>query len=241
MEKIAIIGIACLFPGADTPKAFWNVLNGQRRTISTATDTQMGVNPHHFYDPNRIDPDKTYCLRGGYIGDYQFDGRGFRLPAEQLSGLGDPFKWALRVSADALADSGYAQHDSLLARTGVILGNLSFPTRSSNALFTDLYRLLLGKAFSDKFGANITLPPTPSEKSGIPNGLSSGYPSAMIAHALGLGGGHLALDAACASSLYAVGLAGYYLATGKADMMLAGAVSAADPLFVNMGFAHITG
>lgn len=241
MEKIAIIGIACLFPGADTPQAFWEVLNRQRRTISTATDVQMGVNPYHFYDPNRLDPDKTYCLRGGYIGDYQFDGRGFRLPPEKLLGLGDPFKWALRVSADALADSGYAQDDQRLARTGVILGNLSFPTRSSNALFTDLYRLLLGKALSDKFGATIALSPMPAKASAIANGLSSGYPSAIIAHALGLGAGHLALDAACASSLYAVGLAGYYLMSGKADMMLAGAVSAADPLFVNMGFAHITG
>ncbi len=241
MDKIAIIGIACLFPGADTPQAFWDVLNRQRRTISTATDVQMGVNPQHFYDPNHLDPDKTYCLRGGYIGNYHFDGRGFRLPADRLLGLGDPFKWALRVSADALADSGYAQNDQFLARTGVILGNLSFPTRSSNALFTDLYRLILGKAVSDKFGIPITLSPTPSEPADIANGLSPGYPSAIIAQALGLGAGHLALDAACASSLYAVGLAGYYLMTGKADMMLAGAVSAADPLFVNMGFAHITG
>ncbi|HRF97658.1 MAG TPA: beta-ketoacyl synthase N-terminal-like domain-containing protein, partial [Aggregatilineales bacterium] len=111
----------------------------------------------------------------------------------------------------------------------------------SNALFTDLYRQLLGKAFSDKLGASVSLSPTPSDKADIANGLSSGYPSAIIANALGLGAGFFALDAACASSLYAVGLAGHYLASHKADLMLAGAVSAADPLFVNMGFAHLNG
>src|SRR5690606_16695206 len=37
---------------------------------------------------------------------------------------------------------------------------------------------------------------------------------------------------------YALGLACAYLLAGKADLMLAGAVSAADPLFVNMGFTH---
>jgi len=241
MEKIAIIGIACLFPGANTPQAFWDVLHHHRRNIHTATSKQMGVDPNHFYDPAHIDPDKTYCLRGGYIGEYQFDGRGFRLSPDQLAGLGDPFKWALRVSADALADTPYANNAQVLARTGVILGNLSFPSRHSNTLFTDLYRGILSKAISDKFNTPVTLSPTPSEKADFANGLSSGYPSAVIATSLGLGAGHLALDAACASSLYAVGLAGYYLATHKADMMLAGAVNGADPLFVNMGFAHING
>ncbi|MCP4688084.1 MAG: PfaB family protein, partial [Desulfobacterales bacterium] len=41
----------------------------------------------------------------------------------------------------------------------------------------------------------------------------------------------------CASSLYAVKLACDYLLSHKTDMMLAGAVSAADPLFVNVGFS----
>ncbi len=52
-----------------------------------------------------------------------------------------------------------------------------------------------------------------------------------------MSGVHFSLDAACASSLYAVKLACDYLLSGKADMMLAGAVSAADPLFIHVGFS----
>jgi len=59
----------------------------------------------------------------------------------------------------------------------------------------------------------------------------------MIAKGLSLGGINFALDAACASSLYSVKLARDYLLSGKADLMLAGAVSCADPFFINMGFS----
>ena len=62
-------------------------------------------------------------------------------------------------------------------------------------------------------------------------------PAHLAAQALELGGPTLALDAACASSLYSVGLACHYLHAGKAELMLAGAVSAADPFFINMGFS----
>ena len=69
------------------------------------------------------------------------------------------------------------------------------------------------------------------------NALVAGYPAALLAKAAGLGGTHFSLDAACASSCYSVKLACDYLHTGKADMMLAGAVSGSDPMFVNMGFS----
>ncbi|MDP7622389.1 MAG: polyketide synthase, partial [SAR324 cluster bacterium] len=65
----------------------------------------------------------------------------------------------------------------------------------------------------------------------------SGLPAAVVSQALGLSARSLVLDAACASSLYAVALACNYLHSGKTDLMLAGAVSAADPFFVNMGFS----
>jgi 3-oxoacyl-(acyl-carrier-protein) synthase len=57
------------------------------------------------------------------------------------------------------------------------------------------------------------------------NGILSGYPSALISQALALSGVNFTLDAACASSLYAIKLACNYLLSGKADLMLAGAVS----------------
>src|SRR5258708_25622585 len=60
-----------------------------------------------------------------------------------------------------------------------------------------------------------------------------------MGRALGLGGGSFALDAACASSLYALKLAADELRAGRADAMLAGGVSRPDCLYTQMGFAQL--
>ncbi|MBR7839837.1 hypothetical protein KDL01_41755, partial [Actinospica durhamensis] len=65
-------------------------------------------------------------------------------------------------------------------------------------------------------------------------------PAGMCARALGFGAGSLALDAACASSLYALKLACDRLHDGSADLMLAGGVSAADPLLLQTGFCALS-
>jgi len=94
------------------------------------------------------------------------------------------------------------------------------------------------------------IPPIPPLPKGGAEGISAsgkgeapenlgiaGKPAALLAEALGLSGRSYALDAACASSLYSIGLACHTLWSERSDLMLAGAVSAADPFFVNMGFS----
>jgi len=242
MDKFAIVGIGCLFPGADGPDQFWQVLNTEQHTTSAATGAQLGVPAEVFYDPERARMDTSYFLHGGYIRDFAFDPNRYNLPADYLSQLDDSFHWSLYVARQALSNAGYSIQSDNMARTGVIMGNLSFPTKSSVQVYSGLYSALMQTALSDLLDEALTLPEPALTPEPLPeNAFSSGYPVAVLAHALGLGAGFTALDAACASSLYAVGLACKYLAMGKADMMLAGAVSAADPLFVNLGFAHLGG
>ena len=223
MDKFAIIGIACLFPGAQTPDQFWQNLIAGRNTTSLATERKFGADPAYFYDPHRDELDSTYFLRGGFIHQ-----------------TGTMLDWALYVAREALIDSRYLDRHEWLARTGLILGNLSFPTLESNRLFQTVYDGMLETALGDLLSHEIHVGAS-QDTSSSDHALSSGYPAAMVAHTLGLGGQYFALDAACASSLYAVALACKYLAAGKADLMLAGAVSAADALFVNLGFAHLGG
>ncbi len=56
---------------------------------------------------------------------------------------------------------------------------------------------------------------------------------------VGLGGGAYTLDAACASSLYAVKLAADELTAGRLDAVVCGGVSRPDPLYTQMGFAQL--
>ncbi len=237
MQKFAIVGLSCLFPGADSPESFWDVLIQGRSTTSEATSLETSVDPAYFYDPDRRNLDSSYYLRGGYIGPFDFDATGYHIPPEQMQHLDRVYQWSLHVARGALQDSGHQGGP----RTGVVLGNLSFPTRHSSHLFTPVYDTIYGKAIDELLGTGGVALPQLLDNVSSADGFSPGYPAALIAAALGLGGPYFALDAACASALYAVGLACKYLATGKADVMLAGSVSAADPLYVNIGFAHLGG
>jgi PfaB family protein len=239
MESIAIVGLSCLFPGAQTPEQYWQNLIEQTDLTSLATIEQIGVNPDLFYDPHKGKPDKFYCQRGGYIRDFQFDATGYQVAADLLNHLDPMHQWALYAAKQALQASGYFNNSSILADCGVILGNLSFPIRRSHPLFAEIYHKALTPSLqallhSQTFQLDRAETADPDSRI---NGHLSGYPSALIAQALALSGVNLSLDAACASSLYAIKLACHYLQAGRANLMLAGAVSAADPLSIHMGFS----
>jgi acyl transferase domain-containing protein/3-hydroxymyristoyl/3-hydroxydecanoyl-(acyl carrier protein) dehydratase len=253
MENLAGVGIANLFPGSSAPEEFWQQLLKKQDCRSKATIEQMGVDPDK-YTGKKGDTDKFYCVHGGYIRDFDFDASAFvsndqqrqtnngtGLTTDYLNQLDDLNQWALYVTQQALTDAGYWGSDKL-EDCGVILGNLSFPTKSSNHLFMPLYHQVVDGALKEVLNKDFQLShfsDTDIAKNDIhaDNALVAGYPAALLAKAAGLGGTHFALDAACASSCYSVKLACDYLHTGKADMMLAGAVSGSDPMFVNMGFS----
>lgn len=239
MSKIAVIGISTLFPGASTPERFWQNLVENRDSTSDATRDQMGVDPERLYSAMGHADDKYYCMRGGYIRDFAMDADQMDVSDDQLKQMDDLNRWSLYAAREALRDGGCLGDSELLKRCGVILGNLSFPTKSSNQLFVPIYHQVLNKAIVDLTGDESFVLPRFVEPEAVTReaGLIAGYPAGLICDALGLGGVRFALDAACASSLYSTKLACDYLNTGAADLMLAGAVSAADPMFVNMGFS----
>ncbi len=65
------------------------------------------------------------------------------------------------------------------------------------------------------------------------------YPAALVCQAFGFGGTSFTLDAACASSLYALKLACDELRSFRADAMITGGVSGADSLYTQIGFSQL--
>ncbi|RBW45733.1 3-hydroxyacyl-[acyl-carrier-protein] dehydratase FabA [Psychromonas sp. B3M02] len=242
MENIAIVGIANLFPGSSAPEEFWQQLLEKQDNRTAITEHELGVNPDQYLG-KKGENDKYYCLYGGYIRDFEFNAQEY-LNVEQsdfnsndLLQLDDLHHWSLYVTKRALQDAGYWQAEQL-KQCGLILGNLSFPTKQSNHLFMESYRQVVELALQHTIHPNFALSAFAEQQKVNPhNALVAGYPAALLAQVNGLGGQYFALDAACASSCYSVKLACDHLHSGKADMMLAGAVSAADSLFVNMGFS----
>ena len=240
MEKIAIIGFSCLFPDAKNPQEFWQNLINQKDSTSSITITETGIDPNIFYNPTKGTPDKIYSLKGGFIRDFEFDATGYNLPPSFLEQLDNTFKWSLDIAKQALQHSGYLQQPAILAKTGVILGTLSLPTKSSNQLFAPLYQQALTPAIQELIQQPLTVNRQPSTVN-LHNAMISGLPTAIIAQALSLSNIHFSIDAACSSPQYAARLASHYLWTHKADLMLAGGISCADPLFLRMLFSGIQG
>ncbi|MCE2597158.1 3-hydroxyacyl-[acyl-carrier-protein] dehydratase FabA [Motilimonas cestriensis] len=246
MTSIAIVGIAHLFPGSHDLEGFWQNLQQQRDSRTHVNPARQCADPADF-SGSKGDNDKHYSHRGGYIEQFDFDATGYQVSAEQLSQLDCHQHWILQVCKQALLDAGVTLTDEVLKQTGLVLGALSFPTQGSNQVYLPLYhrsveaglQQVLGKDFKlEAFDQDYhTTDHVNDQQADAKQGLIAGYTAGLVANALGLGRGHYALDAACASSLYSVKLACDALIAGRSDVMLASAVSGSDPFFINMGFS----
>jgi len=208
----------------------------ERDLTGHATAEDFGTEPEGIFQQEKGVEDKCYSLRGGYIRDFKFDPKGYQLPSEYLAKQDKLYQWSLYAAKEALLDGGYLNRKKYLANCGLILGNLSFPTGSSHKLVSKMYTDTMADALKEILKQeDFTIKTHNSVKPD--NEVLEYTPSEMVTEALGLKGSHYCLDAACATSLYAIKLACDELVTGKSDLMLAGAVSASDQLFIHMGFS----
>ena len=230
MTGLAIVGLDCLFPGAPSPDALWELLRDGRRVIRPATAAEWGVDPRRYLSADPEAHDHTPSLDVAWLDDPAPELDGLDLPADWLCRLDRAFGLSLHVARRALADAPPLDR----ARCGLVLAGYSWAVNSaSEAMFRGLYDAAVAAA-----GGSLT--PGRNPDLGEPaNGGISGLTAAVVARALGLTGPRLSLDAACASTLYAMELAGRYLRAGLADTMVVVATSASDPLFSALGFGAL--
>jgi 3-oxoacyl-(acyl-carrier-protein) synthase/3-hydroxymyristoyl/3-hydroxydecanoyl-(acyl carrier protein) dehydratase len=228
---IAIVGQGCVLPGALSPDELWHLLLQARVVIGPAPAGRWGIDPALVLARDAKDThDRTLHDRGGYVQGFDevFDSQGFAVPAEQIAPLDPLVHWLLHAGREAMRDVRFRGDK---ARAGVVVGNLSYPS-SSLSRFAERFWL---EKFLDKQAFDRLALPTVDPR----NRFMSGLPAHFLAQALGLGGVAFALDAACASSIYAIKLACDFLHDGRADLMLAGAVNRADDLFIHQGFTAL--
>lgn len=229
---IAIVGIGAVFPDAPDLEAFWaNVVNGR----SAAREVPKGrwtLPTDQACSPGAPTPDRVYSNRACLIdSEPHVDATDLDLPADVLRELDPSVRLLLAAGMSAFQDSTGAGAEP--ARTGVILGNLALPTETSSAIT----REWLGQTFEERvLGQNAARKPRPVHPL---NRYVTGLPAGVLAKALRLGGGSFTLDAACASSLYALKLAADELRSGRMDAVLAGGLSRPDSLYTQMGFSQL--
>ena len=211
-EPVAIVGRSCVLPGASTPEALFEAaLSGRCLLSPTPSDHWRGVAPQTLLD-SREPGLRVASATGGYVRDAPLLAH-IASKITDFARLDPIVHWLAHCVQQALAGP-LAE-----SRTGLIVGNLSYPTS-------------LGAAYVESvWNDDGEVDPR--------NRFSSGLPVHLVAEAMQMTGPAFALDAACASSLYAIKLACDALQDGEADVMLAGGVNGADDLFLHLGFTAL--
>ncbi len=232
-EPIAIIGQSCILPGALNPSELSDLAINGKDVLSKVPEDYWRTDPQLVRAESIKNAlDLTWCDRGGYVHGFDsvFDPEGFAISATEIKKYDPLVHWVLHTAGEALKDAGYQNHSHL--KTGAIFGNLSYPSHSLNQFSESIWLegqgkdALAGKAW--ELAERLRTDPI--------NRFMSGLPAHILARALELEAGAFALDAACASSLYAMKLACDQLHDRRADLMLAGGVNRADDLIIHIGF-----
>lgn len=240
---IAIIGMGCIFPTARNLAEFW-------RTLRTGRDCITEVPPSHwkpedYFDPDPKKPDMTYCTRGGFLSQLDFDPTEFGIPPTILEATDTTQLLGLVAAKAALEDGGYGEsrdfnRDSVSVVVGVT-GTQELVLPLSARLGHPIWRKALAEAGVAKDVAEdvvrrIADGYVPWQENSFP-GLLGNVVAGRIANRLNLRGTNCAVDAACASSLSAIHLAMMELATGRSDLAVAGGADTLNDIFMYMCFS----
>ena len=70
MQPIAVIGMSCLFPGANNTDELWENLIQGKNSCTSATSSNLEVELSKFFAEEKGIPDKFYSTKGGYINEF---------------------------------------------------------------------------------------------------------------------------------------------------------------------------
>jgi enediyne polyketide synthase len=250
-EPIAIVGLACVYPDAHSPKILWENVLARRRAFRRLPAERLRLEDYH--DPNPAAPDKTYATQAAVIEGYEFNRVKFRVMGSTYRSA-DLAHWlALDVAAQSLEDAGFGAGEGLPREsTGVVLGNTltgEFSRANVMRLRWPYVRRVLDsvlaeqtwtedqrKAFLNEVEARYKSPFPPVGEETLAGGLSNTI-AGRICNQFDLKGGGYTVDGACAASLLAVAQGCSALASGDLDVVLAGGVDLSLDPFELVGFA----
>ena len=204
-SDIAIVGLACRFPGARNADQFWENLENGLESVTFFSDEELkssGVAAHLLDDPR-------YVRAKAILDEIEFfDAAFFGFSPREAQILDPQHRFFLECAWEALENSGYCA-ESYDGRIGVYAGA---------GMNTYLFNLYSNRGFIESIDPFQLL--ISSDKD---------YLTTRVSYKLGLSGPSIAVQTACSTSLVAVHLACQSLLSGECDMALAGGVSVTVP------------
>ncbi|MDZ8034210.1 polyketide synthase [Nostoc sp. DedSLP04] len=243
-NPIAIVGMASLLPQARNLREYWQNIVNKIDCITDVPSTHWSV--EDYYDPNpRTTEDKTYCKRGGFLPEVDFNPMEFGIPPSILEVTDVSQLLSLLVAKEAMEDAGYGEKREFNREmVGVILGvamakQLGMPL-SARLEYPIWEKALKSSGLSDedtqKIVDKIKSAYVKWDENAFP-GMLANVVAGRIANRLNFGGMNCVVDAACASSFGALKMAISELVEHRSDMMLTGGVDTDNTIMAYISFS----
>jgi acyl transferase domain-containing protein len=198
-EPVAVVGMACRFPQANSPSQYWQLLRDGVDAIREVPRQRWDVDA--FFDPQPAAPSKMYTRWGGFVDNIdQFDPTFFGISVREAQRIDPQQRLLLEVTWEALEDGAIPPERLQNSATGVFVGISNSDYR---LLYKDLSQI-------DAY---------------VATGTCLCIAANRLSYTLNLRGPSMAVDTACSSSLVAVHLACQSLKWGESELAIAAGVN----------------
>jgi acyl transferase domain-containing protein/thioesterase domain-containing protein/acyl carrier protein len=202
-ESIAIIGMACRFPGAPDLRSFWQLLSEGRSAVSEVPADRW--NADAFFDPTNEVPGMMSVRWAAFVENPdQFDPQFFGITPREAVRMDPQQRVLLEVAWEAMENAGRPAEEMAGTKTGVFVG-IGGNDYSKVVVNQDHYYTCIDAHL------------------GTGNALS--IAANRVSYVFDLHGPSAAVDTACSSSSLAIHFAVESLRRGESDAALAGGVN----------------